>query len=169
MLRKLTEVEAMKTIGTNIALYRKEKGITQEQLAEICNVSPQAVSKWENDVSCPDITLLKPLARTFNISVDELLDDGETPVIRLSDNKDVKEKILKIRAVDNTDTVSLNLPIALIRELLQKDELKNRSFLNIKASKIDFDQILDLIALGVVGKLLECQSENGDFVEIWVE
>jgi len=61
----------MKTIGQNIAGYRKEKGITQETLAEICSVTPQAVSKWENDVSYPDITLLKPLARAFGVSVDE--------------------------------------------------------------------------------------------------
>ena len=45
----------MKTIGQNIAGYRKEKGITQETLAEICSVTPQAVSKWENDVSYPEI------------------------------------------------------------------------------------------------------------------
>lgn len=69
----------MKTIGQNIAGYRKEKGITQETLAEICSVTPQAVSKWENDVSYPDITLLKPLARVFGVSVDELLDDGSEP------------------------------------------------------------------------------------------
>ncbi len=159
----------MKTIGMNVAHYRKAKGITQERLAEICSVSPQAVSKWENDVACPDISLLKLLARTFGISVDELLDDGETPVIRLSDTKGLKEKVLKIRAVDKTDTVNLNLPIALIQELLQKDELKDRAFLNIKANKIDFNQILDLISLGVIGKLVEVRSEDGDFVEIWVE
>ena len=51
----------MITIGQNISINRKEKGMTQEQLAEICNVSPQAVSKWENDISYPDITLLKQL------------------------------------------------------------------------------------------------------------
>ena len=73
----------MKTIGQNIAACRKAKGITQEALAEICSVTPQAVSKWENDVSYPDIILLKPLARTFGISVDELLDDGQGPVTRL--------------------------------------------------------------------------------------
>ena len=41
----------MKTIGQNIAACRKAKGITQEALAEICSVTPQAVSKWESGVS----------------------------------------------------------------------------------------------------------------------
>lgn len=43
----------MKTIGQNIAGYRKEKGITQETLAEICSVTPQAVSKWETTSPIP--------------------------------------------------------------------------------------------------------------------
>ncbi len=45
----------MSTLGTRIAEYRKQCGMTQEQLAEHMDVSPQAVSKWENDMSCPDI------------------------------------------------------------------------------------------------------------------
>ena len=56
---------------------RKEKGLTQQQVAEALHVTRQAVSKWENDVSYPDITLLKPLSRAFGVSVDELLDGGE--------------------------------------------------------------------------------------------
>ena len=52
----------MKTIGQNIARFRKEKGITQEQLSEICGVTPQAVSKWEKGLSEPDMeTLIKIL------------------------------------------------------------------------------------------------------------
>ena len=109
----------MNTIGKNIASYRKEKGITQEQLAEICHVSPQAVSKWENDISCPDITLLKPSARAFRISVDALLDDGSTPPVSLSENEIVKGKLLKIRILDKDNKVTINLPTALIELLLQ--------------------------------------------------
>lgn len=66
------------TLGKRIASLRKEKGLTQEQLAEKVGVSAQAVSKWENDISCPDITLLPLLADLFGVSVDELL--GVKPV-----------------------------------------------------------------------------------------
>ena len=52
-----TEVSSMK-IGSNIAALRKEKGITQEELANALGVSAQAVSKWENNSSCPDVSLL---------------------------------------------------------------------------------------------------------------
>ena len=71
-------MEQKETLGKRIAALRKEKGLTQEQLAEKVGVSAQAVSKWENDVSCPDITLLPLLADLFDVSVDELL--GVKPV-----------------------------------------------------------------------------------------
>ncbi|MDO4564349.1 MAG: helix-turn-helix domain-containing protein [Clostridia bacterium] len=61
------------SMGKRIAMLRKEKGWTQEQLAEKLGVSAQAVSKWENDVSCPDITLLPLLASTLGVTTDELL------------------------------------------------------------------------------------------------
>ena len=59
-------------IGTKIQALRKNKGITQEQLAEVLAVSAQAVSKWENSVSMPDIHLLPVIARYFGITMDEL-------------------------------------------------------------------------------------------------
>lgn len=71
-------MEQKETLGKRIAALRKAKGLTQEQLAEKVGVSAQAVSKWENDVSCPDITLLPLLADLFDVSVDELL--GVKPV-----------------------------------------------------------------------------------------
>ena len=60
------------TLGKNIALYRKEKGMTQEALANALGVTNQAVSKWELDTCCPDIQLLPKLADLFGISLDTL-------------------------------------------------------------------------------------------------
>ena len=61
------------SLGRRIARLRLTHGMTQERLADIANVSAQAVSKWENDQSYPDILLLPVLAKTFGVSVDELL------------------------------------------------------------------------------------------------
>lgn len=61
------------TLGKRISYHRKHLSLTQEQLAERVGVSAQAVSKWENDLSCPDINLLPQLADIFGITVDELL------------------------------------------------------------------------------------------------
>lgn len=61
------------TLGRRIARLRLAKTATQERLAKELNVSPQAVSKWENDMNYPDISLLPDLARFLGVSVDELL------------------------------------------------------------------------------------------------
>ena len=71
-------MEQKESLGKRIAMLRKEKGLTQEQLAEKVGVSAQAVSKWENDVSCPDITILPLLADILGVTVDELL--GVKPI-----------------------------------------------------------------------------------------
>jgi transcriptional regulator with XRE-family HTH domain len=60
------------TIGKNIADLRKNSGMTQEQLAETLGVSSQTISKWENEVTMPDIMLLPVIAGCFDIAVDEL-------------------------------------------------------------------------------------------------
>lgn len=60
-------------MGSTIAALRKSRGLTQEQLAALVGVSGPAVSKWETDASCPDVSLLCPLARALNTTVDALL------------------------------------------------------------------------------------------------
>ena len=61
------------TLGKRISGYRKALGLTQDQLAEKLGLTAQAVSKWENDLSCPDITVLPKLADIFGVTTDELL------------------------------------------------------------------------------------------------
>jgi tellurite methyltransferase len=62
-----------KEIGQRIALLRKEKEYTQEQLSVLLNVTPQAVSKWENGNALPDTALLPLLAKVLEVSIDRLL------------------------------------------------------------------------------------------------
>lgn len=61
------------TLGKRIASHRKRLGLTQDALAEQLGITAQAVSRWENDLSCPDITMLPRLAEIFGITTDELL------------------------------------------------------------------------------------------------
>lgn len=59
-------------IGNRIKELRKTKGMTQEQLAEALGISFQAVSKWENNIAMPDITLVPVIARVFGVTTDDL-------------------------------------------------------------------------------------------------
>ena len=60
-------------MGRNLRVLRQTKDLTQEELAEAIGVSPQAISRWENDVALPDITLLPGLADFFDVTLDELM------------------------------------------------------------------------------------------------
>ena len=70
------QVRIMSTINSilakNISLYRKQKSLTQEQLAELIGVSYQAVSKWETEKCLPDITVLPKLSDVFECNIDDL-------------------------------------------------------------------------------------------------
>jgi len=63
----------MKNFGETLKRVRKQKDMTQEQLAEYVNISPQSVSKWETNLTLPDITLIPTLANIFDVSTDFLL------------------------------------------------------------------------------------------------
>lgn len=63
----------MQTLGEMIASLRKEHGMTQLELATKMNVTDKAVSKWERDLSCPDVNSLPRLAALFGVSVDDLM------------------------------------------------------------------------------------------------
>ena len=62
----------MTSIGKTIAFFRKKKGMTQSELAEKMHVTDKAVSKWERDLSCPDVNTIAKLADILEVSVEEL-------------------------------------------------------------------------------------------------
>lgn len=161
------------TIGNNIARWRKEKGMTQDMLAEQLSVSAQAVSKWENGVSMPDIALLPRLAALFDVTLDQLFSREvlpETQYIAPENRKDPNKMLLKIVVDSNDgDKVRVNLPLALLKILEGTDGAKAFNINGINLAGIEWEKILELIEVGVLGKLVEVDSADGDHVEIFVE
>lgn len=88
----------MKSIGETIASLRKKKGMTQNELAEKMNVTDKAVSKWERDLSCPDVNTISRLAEVLDTSVDELL-QAKNKEYSNSKLKDLINVILKAVAI----------------------------------------------------------------------
>ena len=170
------EIIMEKTLGMRIADLRRAKGMKQDELAEKLGVSPQAVSKWENDVSCPDIMLLPKLAKELDVTVDELLTgrDESAPAVQLvpeEKRKSFDELMLRIK-VDSSDNdrVRVNLPLPLIKVFLDAGmSIEGMGGDKLKNVNIDWNQIMMLIENGVVGKLVEIESSDGDRVEIVVE
>lgn len=161
------------TIGNRIAKFRKVKGLTQEELASMLGVSSQAVSKWENDASCPDISLLPQLCRTLGISTDELLTgrNDEVKLVPVENRRSLDELTLRIK-VDSAegDKVRVNLPMSLVKVGLEMGVDISGSVNGMEALKnVDMSKLIDLVERGLMGKLVEVESADGDIVEIVVE
>ena len=109
-----------KTMGETISLLRKEKGMTQSELAEKMNVTDKAVSKWERNLSCPDINSIPKLAEILGISVEELLKSQNNN--SLEDNK--TEEILNIALIG----VGLAMGICVVVTSILKQIDSNSAF-----------------------------------------
>ena len=83
------------TFGNMVAALRKEKGMTQLELAEKMGVTDKAVSKWERDLSCPDINSLPKLADVFGVSVEELMQIKKEAGIPVSKAPQIMDIALK--------------------------------------------------------------------------
>ena len=164
----------MKTIGEKINTLRKQRNMTQDELAEKMGVSSKAVSKWEKDLSIPDLPVLLELSDFFHISLDDLVKEKEDSVqlVPEGQRKDINEMLLRVNVhTVKGDKVRVNLPLALVKIASQMD----MEMLQFKGSEVlktlDLKAIVAMIESGVVGKIVEVESKSseGDIVEVTVE
>ena len=88
----------MNSFGTRLAELRKQAGLSQEEFAELLNVSRQSISKWENDKAYPEMTRLIFMSDYFKVSLDELM-RGETNQAIEEQTKEVSSLELKTRGL----------------------------------------------------------------------
>ena len=159
------------SLGQRLQRLRKRANLTQEEVATKLNITPQAISKWENDVSAPDISLLGEIADMFGVTVDELLGrQPQTIYLPEGPRKPIDSLMLKIKVLSTDgDKVNVNLPLALVKVFTQSGMEIPQINGNDALKNIDFNQILSLCEQGLLGKLVDVQSADGDIVEIWVE
>ena len=163
----------MRTLGNRIAELRRAKNITQDEMAEKLNVTAQAVSKWENDISCPDIMLLPKIAQMLSVTVDELLSDQPKKSVELvpeEKRKSIDDLVVRIYGNSKDgDRVNVNLPMSLVKAGLEMGLKMPEVSGNEALKDIDFSQLIALADKGVIGKLVEVESADGDTVDIVVE
>ncbi len=165
------------TIGSRITQKRKELGFTQEELAEKVGVSAQAVSKWENDISCPDITLLPNLAKVLNTTIDELLTgkNDEVKFVPAEKRKPLDELVLYVNVHSaEGDKVKVTLPIPLVKVTLEVGfnivpQMDDLEFMRGQDWNGILNQVMDMVERGLIGKIVEIESAAGDTVEIVVK
>ena len=163
----------MESFGTRLAALRKERGLTQDSIADRLNISAQAVSKWENDLTSPDIDTLIKLSDMLDVTLDELMGKVKRDAVVLNDPKDTDLNKLTLRIVVDSnegDKIRVNLPIVLVKVLLANGD-GGRNLLQGKkwAENIDFNAIIELVEQGTIGELVTVDSVDGDHIRIVVE
>jgi len=159
------------TIGNKIAKLRKDNNMTQDQLAEKLGVTAQSVSKWENGITSPDISLLTSIAKLFDITTDELLGNiSETQVKKINTitNKEKKDLKLLIKVLSTKgDKVNVQLPYLFVKTAIETG--MNIPSVNDKIKELDFNNIFECVEMGMLGKIIDVQSAEGDLIEVSIE
>lgn len=161
------------TLGARISAARKRKGYTQEEFSDMLGVTPQAVSKWENDLSCPDILALPKISELLGISIDELLtgktenktqEETQSAVPSIITQSNAKTENLKLRikvSPPNKKPVKISLPLSVAKRIATID--CGISGIIGGHTTLDDDkmnQIMNLIENGASGEIINITAED---------
>ena len=165
------------TIGSRIAEARKAHGYTQEEFSQMLDVSAQAVSKWENDISCPDIQLLPKIAEILGMTTDQLL-TGKKPESntenktyeKTSEPVDTSKLKININVLKpGQNPVNVSLPFMMVKNFTKIGNGISGIIGNGAIDSIKLDEILSLVENGATGELLNVVAEDNTTVRITIE
>lgn len=157
------------TLGERIADGRKKCGYTQEEFSQMLDVTPQAVSKWENDISCPDIQLLPKIADILGITTDELLTgkSKEAPKPEQAVNIDTSNLKININVLKpGQNPVNVSLPLAMVKKFAKIGNGISGILGNNTIDNIQLDEILTLVENGATGEILNVVADDNTNVVI---
>ncbi len=168
------EKESKKSLGLRISELRKKNGLTQEEFAEKLGVTAQAVSKWENDISCPDIMLLPEIAKIFKISLDELMGIKTSSDSNFTEQyfkqADLSKLKLRIHIVNNNNQsnkpINISVPVTFVLKAANIGIKVSAIMGNEALNQVPFDEIVELIKNGVTGEVFDMISDDGTNINI---
>ena len=147
-------------IGEHIAYYRKKAGMTQEQLSEKMGVTAQAVSKWENGLTCPDLDSVARLSEILGVSVEQLIHgDAAVPSVSVVETPQVGRRVLCIQVQTKTPevfNVTVRFPVELILKAYEMGCLE--SLVGDEACFVE--QAIEMIRQGAIGSLVDVETEE---------
>lgn len=158
------EKNKKETLGNRISSLRKQRGYTQSEFAEMLSVTPQAVSKWENDISCPDITLLPDIADIFGITVDELL-TGRVKITAPEKEKKHRKNIEKLRLIIRVlrpmqKPIKIALPLSVVKRFARLGVSISNAVGGDYISEEQLGDILNMVDEGISGVILDIVTED---------
>ncbi len=171
---KRKEQQPPVTLGGRIAEKRKLCGYTQETFAELLDVTPQAVSKWENDISCPDIQLLPKVAEILGITVDELLTGKKVSV---ADEPQKSEKVTdtsKLKFIIRVEKpeqkpVVVSFPFAAAKRFAKIGNGISGITGNGALNSEQLEEIINLVENGATGEVFKVESNDDTVVRFVIE
>lgn len=160
------------TIGSRIAYGRKAKGYTQEEFSQLLDVTAQAVSKWENDASCPDIQLLPKIAEILNTTTDELLTGKKSE--KKEEKQDINVDTSNIKININVlkpgqNPVNVSLPLSMVKRFAKIGNGISGIIGNGTIDSVKFDEIISLVENGATGEILNVVADDNTNVKISIE
>lgn len=161
------------TLGERIAEGRKRCGYTQETFAELLDVTPQAVSKWENDVSCPDIQLLPKIAQILGVSVDELLTGrkatiAEQPEVQKTVDTSKLKFVIRVEKPEQKPVV-VSFPFTAAKRFAKMGNGIAGVMGNGTLSGEQLDEIISLVENGATGEVFKVESNDDTVVRFVIE
>ena len=151
----------MNTIGRNIAYFRKQKNMTQEELAEKMSVTAQAISKWECDTSYPDIITVQALSKTLGVSVTELLEGISTlPQFKDATQEIIDRRIVRIEVQTKGTKIVTRVPAPAMKKAIENGTLEG--LLDDDFEKVA--SILGMIDEGMTGRLVDVNTPDTQVV-----
>jgi transcriptional regulator with XRE-family HTH domain len=143
---------------------RKRNGLTGEKLSELLNISPQAVSKWENGKSLPETALLPALAKILKCTIDELLIPTGVVFINPLIEKAVRKKLDKeteeLTEVDILSVTKLELNGLGLTDIRDLEQFKN-----LVEHNVESNSLTDLTPISSLVSLIKLYAGNDPFAE----
>ncbi len=167
------------SLGSRIAELRKKNNLTQEDFASALGVTAQAVSKWENDVSCPDIMLLPKIAEILGVTIDELMgvkpiEETATPSPSMPalSNEELAKLKIRVLVIDNNmpdkKPINISIPVPFVLKAANFGVKISGILGNDTISDEQFKNITDIIKSGVTGEILNIDTDDNKTVKIEV-
>ncbi len=142
--------------GTKIKTLRNKRGITQEALAKAMGVTPQTVSKWENDVTMPDVALLPELSVFFGVTIDELFSLDAKKQMERIDNRIYEAGLLSEAEVTQMEEM--------LREFAKVPEHKAKALSLMAELYLHQAEILKKMAAEYAKEAMELEPDNRSYI-----